>query len=152
MLWALQSVKPAKALRCASFVYYYVLRYHMFCALMATFLCWSFGKSTVCLRLVCLSLFPPTSPPLFFFFKPCWRVLRIGKVWPCWECLSFPPCGTSNLSLFSWAANTPSARWRRVKRHSYALTHLPSCYGQAAFLATNKAVKRPSENRSIKEP
>lgn len=80
MLWALQSVKPAKALRCASFVYYYVLRYHMFCALMATFLCWSFGKSTVFLRLVCLSSFPPTSPPLFFFFlNPAEEFWELGR-------------------------------------------------------------------------
>lgn len=29
---------------------------------------------------------------------------------------------------------------------------MPSCYGQADFLATNKAVKRPSKNRPTEKP
>lgn len=143
-LRALQSTKPAEALVCARFISYYVLRYHnMFCALMAAFLCQSFGKSTLCLRLFCLTL-----SVFFKFFFP----LNLGE--GCWELGRFDLAGNAWVFLhgrelipavFSWAASTQYTGVEGLKDIHVPWLILPSCCGQAAFLATSKAVKRSVE-------
>lgn len=145
-LRALQSIKPSEALVCARFISYYVLRYHnMFCALMGAFLCQSFGKSTLCLGLVCLNL---SISLLFLFFspKPCWRVLKIRKVWPWWECLHFLPWERANPSCVQLSSQYLQCTGAEgLKDIHVPWLILPSCCGQAAFLATSKALKRSVE-------
>lgn len=141
-LWALQSIKPAEALVCAQFILYYVPCYHnMFCAPMATFICQSFGKSTLYLGIVYLSV----SLYFLIFFSPktCWKVLRTGKVWPCWECLSFPPWERTNPSWVQQSSQYSQCTGAEgLKDIHVPWLILPSCCGQAAFLATSKALKR----------
>lgn len=95
-LWALQSIKLAEAVVCARFILYYMLCYHnIFCALMAAFF-----LSVNWIVYLVFGASPSLSPSfkLFFSLKSSWRVLRIRKVWPCWECVSFPPWERTNPS------------------------------------------------------
>lgn len=141
-LWALQSIKPSEALVCAWFISYYVPCYHnMFCALMAAFLCQSFGKSALYLYLSLFLFFK-----YFFSLKPCWRVLRIRKIWPCWECMSFHPWERTNPSCVQLSSQHSQCTGAEgLKDIHVPWLILPSCCGQAAFLATNKVLKRSVE-------
>lgn len=145
-MWALQSVKLAKALvnlyrimchaitNCFLLCWLHFFACHLKNLLLGDYLFWWW----------CFFCFSPL---------PCWRMVGTGQVWPWCKCLSFARQGSADPGFVQLSGqHSLHTGGRRLKGISVPWLIVPSCYSQAVPLAIGHAVKRPSKNRPTRNP